>query len=201
MRCGLRCSMPSAPSSLPRSASQRALPPLLRSGNRRNIDITSTTFTYSGSQTLPLSLIQATVHCRRTRLLDFQSPDSEVLNDMLCRACHQVTIIFPNGECNKTRRGHEFILGSLLAGIPDLYETEDTPLAEKLLHVHYFVGGCDWYVAKLDHETGLAFGHADLGMGFPEWGYFDRVELEQTIVQELFVIERELHFTAKTGWR
>ena len=46
---------------------------------------------------------------------------------------------------------------------------------------------------------GLAFGHADLGTGFPEWGYFDLVEMEKTIVQELFVIERELHFTSNTA--
>ena len=140
--------------------------------------------------------IQSTVQCRQCYS---RVPESEVLNDMLCRACHQVTIIFPNGERNRARRGHEFIPGSLLAGIPGLYETENTPLADKRLHVHYFVGGCDWYVAELDHKTGLAFGHADLGMGFPERGYFDLVEMEQTNVQELFVIERELHFTSQTA--
>jgi len=107
--------------------------------------------------------------------------------------------IFPNGESNRARRGHEFAPGALLALIPGLYETEDTPLAEKMLYAHYFVGGCDWYVAELDHETGLAFGHADLGMGFPEWGYFDLVEMERTVVHELFVIERDLHFTPQTA--
>jgi len=107
--------------------------------------------------------------------------------------------IFPNGESNRARRGHEFVPKALLARTPGLYETEDTPLAEKTLYAHYFVGGCDWYVAELDHETGLAFGHADLGMGFPEWGYFDLAELERTVVHELFVIERDIHFTPQTA--
>ena len=76
--------------------------------------------------------ILSTVQCRQCYS---RVPESEVLNDMLCRACHQVTIIFPNGERNRARRGHEFIPGSLLAGIPGLYETEDTLLADKMLHV------------------------------------------------------------------
>jgi hypothetical protein len=87
----------------------------------------------------------------------------------------------------------------MLKSIPVLYATEDTSLAEKTPHAHYFIGGCDWYVAELDHETGFAFGHADLGMGFPEWGYFDLVEMEQTVAHELYVIERDLHFRPQTA--
>ncbi len=68
-----------------------------------------------------------------------------------------------------------------------------------MLYIHYFVGGCDWYVAEIDHETGLAFGHADLGMGFPEWGYFDLIEMESTVANELFVIERDIHFRPQTA--
>ena len=140
--------------------------------------------------------IQSTIQCRQCYN---RVPQSEVQSDFRCRACHQVTAIFPNGESNRARRGHEFVPGAQLAGIPGLYETEDTPLAEKMLHIHYFIGGCDWYVAEIDHETGLAFGHADLGMGFPEWGYFDLVEMESTVANELFVIERDIHFTPQTA--
>jgi len=32
-------------------------------------------------------------------------------------------------------------------------------------------------------------------MGFPEWGYFDLVEMEKTVAHELLVIERDIHFT------
>ena len=39
-----------------------------------------------------------------------------------------------------------------LARIPKLYETEDVPLKDKLIHLHFFIGGCDWYVAEYDGE-------------------------------------------------
>jgi hypothetical protein len=44
---------------------------------------------------------------------------------------------------------------------------------------HYFVGGWDWYVAELDAETDDALGFADLG--YRPWGYFNPVEMEQTV--------------------
>ena len=36
--------------------------------------------------------------------------------------------------------------------IPRLYETENTPLKDKLIYLHFFVGGCDWYIAEYDGE-------------------------------------------------
>jgi len=138
--------------------------------------------------------IQSTIQCRQCYN---RVPQSEVQSDFRCRACHRVTVIYPNGESNRARRGHEFVPGALLAGIPGLHDTEHTPLAQKMLHIHYFVGGCDWYVAELDHETGLAFGYADLGCG--EWGYFDLVEMEKTIAHGWLVIERDIHFRPRTA--
>lgn len=44
-------------------------------------------------------------------------------------------------------------------------------LSDKQLHAHYFVGGCDWYVAELSPGDGDAFGYADLGHG--EWRFFN----------------------------
>jgi hypothetical protein len=64
-----------------------------------------------------------------------------------------------------------------------------------MIHAHYFIGGCDWYLAELDPETGLAFGYADLGCG--EWGYFDLVEMEHQLIQGWMVIDRELGFVPK----
>jgi hypothetical protein len=39
-----------------------------------------------------------------------------------------------------------------LAKIPRLYETEDTELKDTLLHLHFFMGGCDWYIAEYDGD-------------------------------------------------
>jgi hypothetical protein len=139
--------------------------------------------------------IGSTIQCRHC---NERVNQDEVGKDYLCRPCHQLAQLFPTGESNRRRRGHAFVTSSMLKTIPALYATEDTSLAEKTLHAHYFLGACDWYVAELDPETGLAFGHADLGMGFPEWGYFNLVELEQTVVHGWLVIERDLHFTPCT---
>ena len=34
-----------------------------------------------------------------------------------------------------------------LAKLPTLYETENIPLQDKIIHLHFFIGGCDWYIA------------------------------------------------------
>ena len=31
-----------------------------------------------------------------------------------------------------------------LSKIPKLYETEHIPLQDKLIYLHFFIGGCDW---------------------------------------------------------
>ncbi|MCK4347831.1 MAG: hypothetical protein KAW47_04365 [Thermoplasmatales archaeon] len=46
---------------------------------------------------------------------------------------------------------------SALTKIPRLYETEGIEAKDKLIHLHFFVGGSDWYIAEYDGEkkTGL----------------------------------------------
>ncbi len=140
--------------------------------------------------------IMKTIQCRRCFR---RVAASEVGNDFLCRACHVLAQLFPQGERNRRRRGHAFITGAILLKVPALYATEDTPLPEKTLFAHFFVRACDWYVCELDPATGRAFGYADLGMGSPEWGYFDLVEMEETVVHGWMVIERDLDFTPTTA--
>jgi len=65
-----------------------------------------------------------------------------------------------------------------LARIPKLYETEKVPLQEKEIHLHLFIGGCDWYVAEFDGNDlfwGFAILNNDLEMA--EWGYISFQEL------------------------
>lgn len=99
-------------------------------------------------------------------------------------------------------RGHAFLPDeATLLAVPPLYATEATPLAEKLLHLHYFVGACDWYVAELDTtQPGLAFGYVDLGdPANAEWGYFDLAELASIAAEHpsglRLVVERDLDWT------
>ena len=48
-----------------------------------------------------------------------------------------------------------------LEKLPKLYETEHTPLKDKLIHLHFFIGGSDWYIAEFDGKD-LFFGFAIL---------------------------------------
>jgi len=84
----------------------------------------------------------------------------------------------------------------MMQRIPPLYATEKVELADKQRHAQYFVGACDWYVAEQDPVTGDGFGYVDLGHG--EWGYFNLVEMERTVVSGWLVVERDLDFRTTT---
>ena len=49
-----------------------------------------------------------------------------------------------------------------LSRMPRLYETENVPLSDKIIHQHYFIGGSDWYMAEYDPNDRLFFGYAVL---------------------------------------
>ncbi|MFE7172618.1 DUF2958 domain-containing protein [Streptomyces sp. NPDC057616] len=113
------------------------------------------------------------------------------------------SVTLPNGvewsvpaETLRARRGHDFYptLGQR-AAIPPLYSTEDTPVPDKIVHLHYFGAGCmDWFVTELDPTCGLAFGWAHITDS--EWGYVLLPELESIAYCGL-VIERDLHWDPK----
>lgn len=97
-------------------------------------------------------------------------------------------------------RGHDFLPPEEeLALVPPLYGTEATPLADKVVWIHYFVGACDWYVMEYDPAEGLGFGWADLGdPQNAELGYMTLGELRDVLVVTReglpVVVERDL------GW-
>ena len=62
--------------------------------------------------------------------------------------------------------------------IPRLYETESVSSQDKLIHLHFFIGGCDWFVAEFDSEDtfwGFVILNGDCRNA--EWGYFSLAEL------------------------
>ena len=79
--------------------------------------------------------------------------------------------------------------------IPKFYETESIPLKEKIIYMHFFIGGCDWYAAEYDSEKQLFFGFAILNNDYEmaEWGYFSLKELCELKISFLEV-DRDLHF-------
>lgn len=82
-----------------------------------------------------------------------------------------------------------------LSKIPKLYETEGTPLAEKKIYMHFFIGNSDWYIAEYDGED-LFFGYAILGgdREMAEWGYISYRELRDINIPPGFEVERDLHW-------
>jgi len=80
-----------------------------------------------------------------------------------------------------------------LSRIPRLYETEGIGLPQKLVHLHFFLAGCDWYAVEFD-GTDLFFGfvilHGDQDNA--EWGYFSLKELQTIRVAKYLRVDCEL---------
>ena len=80
-----------------------------------------------------------------------------------------------------------------LSKIPKLYETEHILLQDKLIYLHFFIGGCDWYVAEFDEED-IFWGFVILNDDFQnaEWGYISFSELKSINVGGWLEIDCEL---------
>lgn len=83
--------------------------------------------------------------------------------------------------------------------IPRLYETEHVALRDKMIHLHFFIGGCDWYITEFDGED-IFWGFAHLGDDqCAEWGYIRFSELRSIKIDGWLEIDCELeeHWTPK----
>ena len=71
-----------------------------------------------------------------------------------------------------------------LAKVPRLYETEDVPAKDKVIHLHFFLAGSDWFIAEYDDEDTF-FGFACLNnwKDLAEWGYISFKELRELKVE------------------
>ena len=80
-----------------------------------------------------------------------------------------------------------------LAELPRLYETENIPLKDKLIHLHFFIAGCDWYIAEYDGED-LFWGFAILNNDYEmaEWGYVSFSELKSIKLKGWLEVDCEI---------
>ena len=80
-----------------------------------------------------------------------------------------------------------------LAKIPRLYETENTALKEKFIYLHFFIAGCDWYIAEYDGDD-LFWGYAILNDDHQnaEWGYISFRELKEIKINGWLEVDCEL---------
>ena len=86
-----------------------------------------------------------------------------------------------------------------LSQIPKLYETEHIPLEDKIVHLHLFIGGCDWFITEFD-GTDIFFGYAILNNDYQmaEWGYISFEELRSINISGIEVdCELAEYFPAK----
>ena len=85
-----------------------------------------------------------------------------------------------------------------LAKIPGLYETENIRPQDKLIHLHLFIGSCDWYIAEFDGGD-LFWGFAILNQDFEmaEWGYVSFQELKSIKVKGWLEVDCE----TEEAWR
>ena len=85
-----------------------------------------------------------------------------------------------------------------LSKLPVFYSTEHVPLKEKIICMHFFLGGCDWYAVEYSPGSQSFFGFAILNNDYEmsEWGYFDLDELSEIKVKWLEV-DRDLHWTLR----
>lgn len=64
--------------------------------------------------------------------------------------------------------------------LPKLYSTENINTKEKIVRMHLFIGGSDWYIIEGDVKEGVLFGFACLNGDWQnaEWGYVSIEELK-----------------------
>lgn len=69
--------------------------------------------------------------------------------------------------------------------MPKTYEAENIKVKDKVAHLHYFVGGFDWYIIEKDMlpEQRQAFGVVKNG-DTVEFGYIDITELQSISLVE-----------------
>jgi len=77
--------------------------------------------------------------------------------------------------------------------IPTLYSTESTPLKDKIIHMHFFLASCDWYIAEWDERDDVFFVFCILNgdMEMAEWGYVSFDELKSIKLNGRFEVDRD----------
>jgi hypothetical protein len=81
-----------------------------------------------------------------------------------------------------------------LANIPRIgaNDKKRTSLGDIPIHLHFFIGGCDWYIAEYDQHDiffGFAILHDDKINA--EWGYISFKELKSISINGMFEIDCE----------
>ena len=89
-----------------------------------------------------------------------------------------------------------------LARIPKLYDTEEIPVQDKEIYLHFFLGGSDWFISETDGED-IMFGFCILNNDYEmaEWGYVSLSELRSIKIEGWLEVDCELeeHWKVRTA--
>ena len=86
-----------------------------------------------------------------------------------------------------------------LRKLPPLYATSNTPWDDTVIYEHFFLAGCDWYLAEYGPEERIFFGYAVLNddLQNAEWGYTSFDELRGLRTPQGFEVDRDLHWRVR----
>lgn len=100
-------------------------------------------------------------------------------------------------------------LGKLIESMPVTYGNQKG--LDSLVYLHYFIGGCDWYITEKDVEDGVsqAYGYSILNgdLEMAEFGYISISELKSIVhyagewrgdLRVPVYVELDLHFEPQT---
>ena len=83
-----------------------------------------------------------------------------------------------------------------LESMPKLYSTESPTTADRIIHGHFFLGGCDWYVTEYCPKDRIFFGFVILNGDFQmaEWGNISYDKLIDLKIQGIFEVDYDKHW-------
>ena len=89
-----------------------------------------------------------------------------------------------------------------LKKMPRLYATENTPAEDTMIYEHFFLGGCDWYVAEYDPDERVFFGYAILNddLDNAQWGSISVDRLRQVRTRQGIEVDRDPHSDERLLW-
>lgn len=85
-----------------------------------------------------------------------------------------------------------------LAKVPKLHETAAIPPHEKIIYLHFFVAGCDWYIAEYNGDD-IFFGFVILNGDYlnAEWGCIPFNELKAIKLGGFLEIDNDLFWEVR----
>ena len=85
-----------------------------------------------------------------------------------------------------------------LRELPSINTNANTPWKEIIIHQHYILDACDWFMAEYDPQGKIFFGFAILNDDLvnAEWGYVSFEELRDVNVRGIEV-DRDLHWRSR----